>query len=105
MSSLEELIASINDAGFSIHGLFQLTGPAKHKWRACINDGKDCWEFGEADSPFQALYNAVEKATITPGIPLPKIIPYGPDNSSPQKKELMLKEANKKIKLITLDDL
>lgn len=104
--TLEELIAGVNDAGFSIHGLFQLSSHSRHKWRACINDGQHCWEFGEAETPTEALLNALFKATITPGHILPKIIPYGPDNLSPQKKELIAKEVARKLKKnITLDDL
>lgn len=92
--TLEELIAGVNDAGYSVHGLFQLSSLSKHRWRACINDGQHCWEFGEADTPYLALLNAVEKATTTPSIELSTV-----------KPSVIIETAVKSKKKITLADL
>lgn len=62
MSALESMIEAVNAAGFQVNNLFQLT--KTDKWQANVRKGETSHEFGQGDTPQEALENCMKKAQI-----------------------------------------
>jgi len=64
--TLEQLISQVHVRHLRVNNLFQLD---ERRWRANVTDGIRYWEFGEGDTPEEALSAALFKTdTTTPDI-------------------------------------
>lgn len=64
MPTLDEILAALPDAGFTVRNLFQV----KEGWRAHIHDTSDVeasYVFGCAPTPAEALVGALKAAGVS----------------------------------------